>query len=631
MTFLKSLSVKSASWLAALYSRLPPPLKDQRVRLRFQAGIAIALSAGLMVYLLLLAGWLGGLDTVGTDFMYHPVPGSDQIVIVAIDQKSIDELGPLPWSRALYAALIKRLSASPPRAIAFDLVFAQPTPDDPLFASAIQESGNVLLAAAPVHAAAFPPQSEHLPSFDVIILPETALREAARETGHRMIVPDADQIVRRVPTGVEANNLRYAALGLSAAAQFLDSPIQFDLSRRAVMVGSTHIPVDEFGNTLLNFSSPTRGFRTVSFVDVIRGIVPPTTFSDKLVFVGTLGASQAESYAIPLQLGEAQVTAVQLQANLSNMLLSIPPLTLQNQGALGQLAVILVVALLAGLTLPHIRPLYAAAVTIVYLLGLLLYAFEMFNRGIIVHVVYPTIALLLTFGLVTTFRYLSEERRRQFLTALFRRYVPPESLGRIVDAIDRGELPLSGTRRMVTVLYADFRGFATLSEGLAPEALLDLVNRYIELTLHPIQSRGGTVSKPMGDSLVAIWNAPLDQPDHTTRALLSAVEIRRNINRFQESRSEDERLNFGIGLATGWAVLGNISALGKTEYTLVGDTVNIAARISAFANNNQILSDAATAANPPPGIETRELSPVRIRGRKEPLPIWEIQDHTEPD
>jgi adenylate cyclase len=199
-------------------------------------------------------------------------------------------------------------------------------------------------------------------------------------------------------------------------------------------------------------------------------------------------------------------------------------------------------------------------------------------------------------------------------------------VGRVIDAIDRGELPLSGARRIVSVLYADLRGFTALSDELSPEQVLAMVNRYMELALQAIQQQGGTVSKPMGDALIAIWNAPLDQADHPTRALRAAVQVRRNIMRFQKDRADQEKLNLGIGLATGWAVLGNIAALGKVEYTLVGDTVNVAARISAFANNNQILSDAVTAQNPPQGIAVRELSPVRVRGRKEPLPVWEVQD-----
>jgi adenylate cyclase len=246
----------------------------------------------------------------------------------------------------------------------------------------------------------------------------------------------------------------------------------------------------------------------------------------------------------------------------------------------------------------------------------------------VIQIFYPALALVLTATSIITFRYFSEERRRQFLRLLFRRYVPAEILGRVIEAIDRGEVPLSGTRRIVTVLYADLRGFAVLPEETRAEVVLQTVNRYMELAMQAISGHGGIVSKPMGDALVAIWNAPLDQIDHCARGLQAAVEIRQNILQFQKRNPEQERFSVGIGLATGWAVMGNLSALGKVEYTLVGDTVNVAARISAFANNNQILADTSTAQAAPPEIVIRELSPVRVRGRKEPLPVWDVREVT---
>lgn len=613
--------------LGTIAARLPPPFNDPRVRLRLQAGTAIALAVSFLTYLLLFSNLLAPLNRLGTDLLYHTVAVHPDIVIIEIDKKSLDEIGPYPWPRAIHAALLDRLASAPPRVIAFNLLFAQPSPDDAAFASKISENGNVILAATGVQAAAFPDEPNTLPSFDVVILPDPLLRDTVQSVGHRMVVPDADAIVRRIPTAIQANGLSYPALGLAVATRVLGiQDINYNLSGRDVQLGTLKIPVDEFGNTLLNFSSPTAGIPRYSYVDVFRGTVPAETFRNKIIFVGGTSTIETEDFAIPLQLGAERTYNVNLQADLANMLLSSPAQTLEPASALGQLGLTLLFALLAGLTLPHLRPLYAVAITLVYLLGLLLYAFEAFNRGIIVQVLYPALALVLTSACITAFRYLSEGRRRQFLTHLFRRYVSPESVPRIVDAIDRGELPLTGARRMVTVLYADLRGSAGLSEDQSAEEILNIVNQYMELALQAIQGQGGTVSKPMGDALIAIWNAPLDQPDHAARGLSAAVQLRRNTARWHQKQNEMERLHFGIGLATGWAVLGNMQALGKVEYTLVGDTVNVASRISAFANNGQILADSVTAQDQVQGILLRELSPVRVRGRKEPLAVWEVRD-----
>lgn len=627
MSAIHTLLRRADQFFSAIVARLPPPLNDLRVRFRLQTGAAIALIVAFLVILLLFSGLLESLNRMATDFLYHASPPQPQIALIAIDKKSLDEIGTFPWSRAIHAELLGRLAAAPPRVIAFDIVLAQPSSEDKLLAEAIQRSGNVLLAATAEEGASETLQPETLPGYSKLVLPVAELSRAAQGVGHRIILSDTDNITRRAPLGVRSSDTAYPALGLLAVTQYLKlADITYNLPGRNVAFGPYRVPVDEFGNALLNFTSPNVDIATYSFVDVLRGAVPPEAFADKLVFVGGNSTIESEQYAIPLQLGETHTYNVNLQADFANMMLSQPPGTLQAQGALGQLALILVTALIAGMTLPHLRPLYAVALTLVYLVGLLLFSFDAFNRGFVIPLLYPALALILTSASIITFRYFSEDRRRQFLTSLFRRYVPADVLGRVIDAIDRGELPLTGTRRMVTVLYADLRGFATISDEMTPEVILQTVNRYMELALQAISAQGGTVSKPMGDALIAVWNAPLDQLDHCARGLEAAVQIRRDILQYQKKNQEQEKFSVGIGLSTGWAVMGNITALGKVEYTLVGDTVNVAARISAFANNNQILADTATAAKPPDQILLRELSPVRVRGRKEPLPIWEVRE-----
>lgn len=606
-------------------------LRQHRFRLRVEVGLVIGLAVALFTSVALYFGLLSPLDPLSTGLVYQPIPPTGRVVIVLIDQKSIDQIGPWPWPRSVLAKLLERLSISPPRVVAVDLPLNLTSPEDGELADVIRSSGHVILSTALTETEQPKERPGEFPQFSDKIMPNPELRNAALGVGHSALTPDQDGVLRRIPVAIESNGSRLPALGLTAAQSFMQIPeMTFDLSHRRVLLGNVEIQTDEFGRMLLNFTSARAGVETFSFADVVFGRVQPSSLSGKIVVIGGSSATEQPEYLTPITSGGEMMPGVAVQAGLAEMLLNSPPRLLQRDDPIYQIAALLLVALIAGLTLPHLRPLSAAALTILYFLLVVFVAFEAFSHGVMLRVTYPGLALLLTFGTAATFRYLSEERRRQFLTILFRRYVPPESVAHVVDAADRGEVPLSGSRRKVTVMYADLRGFAGLTEGLAPEAVLALVNSYLELLLQEIHIENGTVNKPMGDALVAIWNAPLDQPDHAPRALRAAINIRRRIMRFEKSRGEEQAVNIGLGLATGYAVLGNISALGKVEYTLVGETVNIASRISTFAGKNQILADTATADAATEGIEKRELNPVRIRGRKDPLQVWEIKDVVEP-
>lgn len=614
-----------------LTRRLVHTLHDRRLRIRFEAGAVIGLAVGLTCSVALFFGILGPLDPLLSDLVYQPIPPTGRAIVISIDEKSVEEIGRWPWPRTVFAGLLDRLRSARPRVIAIDLPLSQSTDQDGEFATAIRRSGNVLLCTSSPEAGLAASQANGLPKPAGGATPTMTLALSAAGLGHCALTPDPDGVLRRMPAAVRVTGVQIPALGLAAANSYLRlTPMTYDLPQRRVLLGTTEIQTDEGGRMLLKFTSTRGGVETVPFSDVLSGRIPDAEFTDKIVMIGGTRAIGQPEYATPVASGNNSVPGVEIEAGVAEMLLATPPRLLQRDDSLYQLAAILLVALVGGLTLPHLRPLSAAALTLLYFLVLAITAYQAFGNGLVIRIAYPGLALILTFGAVAIFRYLSEERRRQFLTVLFRRYVPPESVAHVVEAADRGEVPLSGSRRKVTVLYADLRGFSGLSEGLEPEAVLELVNGYLELLLQEIHLENGTVNKPMGDALIAVWNAPLDQPDHGPRALRACINIRKGVLRYEAGRTEQHAINIGMGLATGYAVFGNIHALGKVEYTLVGETVNIASRISAFAGKNQILADTETAQTIPDGMSKRELSPVRIRGRKDPLPVWEVNDTVEP-
>jgi adenylate cyclase len=617
-------------------ARLDPRLLSKSVRAFFaeprvywhtQVGLAMALGATLLLSVILFLGLLDPLEPRVADFLYQGRTPSGQVVLIAIDDASLQALGPWPWQRSVHTAFLQALAALQPRVIAFDLLFTQPSPDDAALSAAIKSAGNVIEPVMGLEAAAFPLRHGQYPEFDVVLAP---LDVSARDVAHAMTMPDSDRIVRRMPLAIQASGQFYPAMGLVAASRFLNQPLaSLAIQNHTVNFGSIPIPVDDYGRLLINYVGPPSALPTLSYADVLQGRVPADKVRDKLVFVGVTHSINPERYATPLTRGDADTYPVQIQADLAEMFVGSKPYLLTPQDRLGQIATILFLSLLAGLTLPHIRPSTATGLVIVYILAYLIYAFDAFNNGLVLNLLYPLAGLALTYAGVVTYRYVSEERRRQSLNRLFRRYLPNNLVRQVLADYDRGVLPLGGTRREVTILYADLRGFATLSDSVAPGAVLDLVNDTLTIFIQAIYAQGGTVYKPLGDSLVAVWNAPLNQPDHAQRAVRASLEMRRQFRESRKEPVEEGELSFGVGLTTGIAVVGNVSPAGRSEYTLVGDAVNTAARISAFAGPTQILVDSGTYARVQKDFELREMQAVRIRGKKEPVALWEVRDPAE--
>ncbi len=293
------------------------------------------------------------------------------------------------------------------------------------------------------------------------------------------------------------------------------------------------------------------------------------------------------------------------------------------QDRLTQIIVIFLVALLAGATLPHVRWLTASGLTLLYFVVYLSYTFRAFDEGIIVQPLYPILALLLTSAGTMVFRYFFDERPREFLKRMFRRYVAPDAVDQVLRTFEGGALPLGGVRREVSILYVDLRDFGGLAESLAPQATVKLLNEYMTLIVGAIFRHAGSVSKHTGDTIIAVWNLPLDQVDHARRAVRAALEMHREIAEIREKPPEETTVQIGIGVATGSIVAAHIGASSRAEYTILGEVVGMAERM-AMKPDRGIFVDAATREQIGDEFETREVNPVRLRRRTDARTVWQI-------
>jgi class 3 adenylate cyclase len=296
---------------------------------------------------------------------------------------------------------------------------------------------------------------------------------------------------------------------------------------------------------------------------------------------------------------------------------------LVEQDPLAQIVTIFLMALLVGGTVPHVRFLPGAGLTILYFVAYLQSAYFRFSEGLIVRPLYSALALILSFICTTAAAYLSEGRHRVFLSRLFKRYVSPERVEAVVESVDNNAPPLVGTHRQVSVLCVDMRDFNTLIGVLDPEALMRMVNDYNTRVVSNVFQHAGSIVEQSGKAIIAAWNLPLEQVDHAHLAVAAAVKIRKELKDLVAKLPKEHVVNVGMGIATGDVVAGHIGGPNRPDYTLVGEVVWLAERL-AIKPDHSIYIDAATFWKVNGEFETREVNPIQLRRKTDPARAWQV-------
>ncbi len=593
---------------------------DQRIQRRLQIGSSLALGIGLLVSASLFFNVFGSPESRLADLVYQPRPPSGQVVIVSIDNPSLEKIGAWPWQRATLAELVRDLSQAQPRVLALDLVLPEPMSDDAALAQALASAPRVVQPILGVEATRIQSTQDSFPRFAAGLKPAPLLQTENTLLGHTMLTPDADGVLRRVAVTIDASDRHYSAFGLAALQVYRGDSLAPNIQNGRIAFGALDLPVDAQGRMRLNFVS-WNAERVISAADVLRNRVNLDSMRGKIVLIGMMNSASQESFQTPLSLGGRSAYPVEIQADLIETLLE--NYLLREQDRLTQILVIFLVALLAGATLPHVQFVSAIGLTLLYFVMYLSYAFQKFDDGIVVQPVYPVLALLLTAGGAIVFRYFSEERPRAFLGPLFRRYVSPDAVEQVLRNFENGALPMAGSRRMVSILYVDLREFGPLTDSLAPAAAMKMLNQYMTLIVGTVFRHGGSLSKHTGDTVIAVWNLPIDQLDHAHRAVRAAMEIRRDIRAILAAQPRETAIQVGIAIATGNVIAGHIGASARAEYTILGEVVGMAERM-AMKSDRGVFIDLATREWVGGEYETQEVNPVRLRRRTDPALVWQI-------
>jgi adenylate cyclase len=548
--------------------------------------------------------------------MRGPIQPSPNIGIIAIDDKSIAVLGRYPWSRDHYALLIDRLVKAKVKAVIFDAFFPEKenAAHDQLFAAATKRAGNVVLGVA------FDFDKSGQVKAITRSLPE--IERGAIGVGHINQLPDDDGVIRRIPLLLEKDGKQIPSLGLMGAMLALGEtkfvPGTFDIA-----LGKHHIPVDGDYRMWLNYVGSPGIYPRYSFTDVLNGRIPNDELKDKILF---LGATALGIYDMRVTPFNGNTPGVELHATVADNIISERYIRQGGMEALIDMTFIVVMGGLAFFLTTRLRLYGAIPATAVLISGYVWFTYYMFNAGQWINMIYPIISAVVAVLVGGGFRYLVLERSAREMRSMFSSYLSPKLVARLEK--DPEAAKIGGDNKEVTVLFTDIKSFTTFSEAHPPQEVVSRLNEYLSAMVQVIEKHDGTIDKFIGDGIMAYWGAPLAQPDHAKLAIdcIKAINERMKELRTNWLAGGVEPFTIRGGVQSGEVVAGNVGLAGKKmEYTVIGDTVNQAARLEGTAKYYGVayLVGENTYQRTREFCRYRELDKIRVVGKHMPVTIFE--------
>ncbi|MDA8165085.1 MAG: adenylate/guanylate cyclase domain-containing protein, partial [Desulfobacteraceae bacterium] len=634
-----------------------------------------------------------------------PVAPGNEVVIAAIDEKSIDKLGRWPWPRRTMADLAEKLSAYDAKVFGFDVVFSSPETTGTagvdavrrqmeaagrndgamreLLAAAEREAdGDQLLADALKRSRRavlgyffhFSPQGlAHLTEGEMaaylasiaksrysgvkkeagtslLALPlrrayaveanVEAVSGATSRAGYFNFYPAADGSVRTVPLLVQYRDYverpgeddhLYPPLALSVLRKYLKSAVLIMVDpkgvRQVALMGRKNIaiPADPQGEMRINYYGPRGTFPHYSIADIIEGTVPAEALRGKIVLIGPTAPALEDLRITPFDtvFPGVEVHATVIDNILHHRVLTGPPLPARLIDAATVIAVGIVLLLLL-LRLGAVGGSLAVAAMAGAVLGGHYY---LFSRHLMV---VDSVPPLLEIGLVSlalpVYRFVRQESEKRFIQGAFSQYLSPVVIEQLLR--DPSQLQLGGSRRTMTVFFSDVAGFSSFSERMDSEALVKFLNEYLTAMSEIVLRHRGTIDKYEGDAIIAFFGAPLEDPGHARSCCLMALEMQERLTELQEGwRARGlPGIEVRMGINTGPMVVGNMGSAMRMDYTVMGDAVNLAARLEGANKQygSRILISRETHEACGDGFEVRELDAVRVVGKQEVVVIYEL-------
>jgi len=655
--------------------------------------ISAFITAGLIVLVLseVELPFLSTLELKSRDLRFRirgPIKPGGDVVVVVIDEASIEAIGRFPWPRYVFAPLIAKLHDGGASAIGFDIFFSEPEKNpeleklrllmdtytrmelldsdprhqaffeemveaaeaqdsDAIFAEALRQAGNVVIGMA-FFETNTPPLSEFPPfltraayesfenkealesfqpaSFSGENLPIDILAESAKELGFVNFLPDPDNAKRRGLATLEYGGALLGSLAIRVAQTHLNlenDDITLVIGRELRM-GPYKIPINRNGFFYINYYGANQTLDFYSVIDILDGTVKPETFKGKSVFIGGAATALGDVWPNPFV---PAFWGVEAQATMCDNILTQRFITRESRVKYVDSAVIAAIGLILSLLLLKLSFTRGISLT-VFIMGLVFaanqYAFTQ-NRTLLL-MVYPLLETLLVFTVFFFSQYFKEIREKRHLRGAFEQYLNPAVVRRAVTNPEG--LALGGEKKELTVLFTDIRGFTSISEGMSPDGLVDFMNEYLTAMTDIVMKHDGTLDKYIGDAIMAFYGAPEDKQDHAVLGCKTALEMVECLYEKRRAWVEDglPPVWIGIGINTGEMVVGNMGSEKRFDYTVMGDNVNLASRLESLNKvyDVKVIVSEYTQEKTREHFLFRELDYVRVKGKKDPVKIFEL-------
>lgn len=592
-------------------------------------------------------------------------PQSDSVVIIDIDEKSLQKLGQWPWPRDILSKILENLADKKVAIIGLDIVFAEEDRSSPHnifkkynikrdnvedfdynFAQTVASTPTILgyqfeftssdyiNKKSPFIQTTFIEKNKQIGKSYLLeakgtILNIPVIQNISYSSGFFNNIPDESGIIRSVPLIISYNDQIFPSLALETLRIALGVNkifINYDENGvNNIQLNNLTIPTDRYGRLLINFRGKEKTFKYISAVDIYNNNFKQEDIENKIALVGTSAAALMDLRATPF---ESIFPGVEVHANVIDNIITQD--FLYKSSWIDGFNVTLIF-LLTFLTFFMIRKVHIA-LTPFFIAGLLIAAFYinyylLFHVGIVINSLFPIITIILSGVISLVIGYFFEIRKKEEIKKKFASKVSKNVMEELIKNLDSNHL--EAKNKEITIFFSDIRKFTNISEKISkPELLIEYLNQYMTPMSEIIIKNDGTIDKYIGDSIMAYWNAPFEIENHPDKAVISGLEQLAYLSILNEkiTKNNQPTIDIGIGITTGVATVGEIGSIGRNDYTVIGDTINLCSRLESLCKfyESRLIISQNTKDKLKGKYVFRYLDFVQVKGKEEPIKLWEV-------